>query len=168
MQCARVRLRHAGICLLNGSLFKIHQREKPKAQQTRCWQGKARTHLCGASPARLPMPHWHQGLFPTPQGSHSLQDTLQAHCTACLCPAGSFNSCSPPQPCPLRSPALTAPLPSPWQPSCQETCLIHLLLMQELNQLLEGCFTSQSNNNIPLLQLGKLRHTKRCPRFHWN
>lgn len=72
------------------------------------------------------------------------------------------------QPCPLRVAALTAPLPSPWQPSCQETCLIHLLLMQELDQLLEGCFTSQRNNNIPLLQLGKLRHTKRCPRVHWN
>lgn len=168
MQCARIRLRDAGICPLNESLFKIDLREEPKAPQTRGRQGKARTHLRGESPALLPMPDWHQRPFPTPQGSNSLQDTLQAHCTTCRCPAGLFNSRPPLKPCPLRAPALTAPLPSPWQPSCQETCLIHLLLMHELNQLLEGCFTSQSNNNIPPLQLGKLRHTKRCPRVHWN
>lgn len=167
MQCARVRLRDAGICLLNKYLRYISGKSpKPHRQEV----GRARHgHICveRALPAcpchtgtRDPSPH-HGALT-------SLQDTLQTHCTTCLCPAGLFNSCSPLQPCPLRPPALTAPLPSPWQPSCQETCLIHLLLMQELNQLLEGCFTSQSNNNISLLQLGKLRHTKRCPRVHWN
>lgn len=66
--CVCVRLRDAGTRLLNKSLFKIHQQEKPKAPPTRCRQGKAWTHLHRASPARLPVPHWHQGPLPHAAG----------------------------------------------------------------------------------------------------
>lgn len=45
------RLRDAGPCLLNKSLFKIHQRAKPKPPPPRRRQGRARPHLRGANPA---------------------------------------------------------------------------------------------------------------------
>jgi len=162
---ACVRLREAGNCLLNKTFFKIHQQEKH--------QGPANTTRAGevtdTSAWSKPCP-CHTGIgdpFPTLRGSHSPRDMLRSHHAASLLPGGSFNSHFPPLASlvPREPPTLTA---LPRQPSCQETCLNHLLLMQGLNQLLRGCFTRQSNNNVSLLQLGKLRHTKRRPRVHWN